>query len=76
MPRTARPLSRLPFGPRYSFSSCTSNVPAGKTNEAAEAIYEMSHPDANIIFGVQIDETMGPVLSITIVATGFGTFNS
>ena len=42
-----------------------------EVNEAAEAIYEMSHPDANIIFGAQVDDTMGSVLSITIVATGF-----
>ena len=42
-----------------------------QVNEAAETIYEMSHPDANIIFGAQIDESMGTVLSITIVATGF-----
>ena len=31
----------------------------------------MSDPDANIIFGAQIDESMGSVLSITVVATGF-----
>ena len=43
-----------------------------EVNEAAEAIYEMSDPDANIIFGAQIDEDMGSVLSITVVATGFG----
>jgi cell division protein FtsZ len=42
-----------------------------EVNEAAEAIYEMADPDANIIFGAQIDDSMGPVLSITIVATGF-----
>jgi len=53
-----------------------SDMTLQEVNEAAEAIYEMADPDANIIFGAQIDETMGPVLSITIVATGFGTFNS
>mmetsp|Transcript_44238 Transcript_44238/g.116252 ORF Transcript_44238/g.116252 Transcript_44238/m.116252 type:complete len:367 (+) Transcript_44238:23-1123(+) len=46
-----------------------------EVNEAAEAIYEMADPDANIIFGAQIDESMGSVLSITIVATGFGDWH-
>jgi cell division protein FtsZ len=48
-----------------------SDMTLQEVNEAAEAIYEMSHPDANIIFGAQIDESMGSVLSITVVATGF-----
>ena len=48
-----------------------SHMTLQEVNEAAEAIYEMSHPDANIIFGAQIDEDMGSVLSITVVATGF-----
>jgi len=43
-----------------------------EVNEAAEAIYSMADPDANIIFGAQIDDSMGSLLSITIVATGFG----
>lgn len=42
-----------------------------EVDEAANTIFEMSHPDANIIFGAQIDESMGSVLSITVVATGF-----
>lgn len=48
-----------------------SHMTLQEVNEAAEAIYEMSDPDANIIFGAQIDESMGSVLSITVVATGF-----
>ena len=42
-----------------------------QVNEAAKAIYEMADDEANIIFGAQIDESMGSVLSITVVATGF-----
>ena len=49
----------------------SSEVTLQEVNEAAEAIYEMSDADANIIFGAQIDETMGSVLSVTVVATGF-----
>ena len=51
--------------------SGSSDMTLQEVNEAAEAIYEMSHPDANIIFGAQIEESMGSVLSITVVATGF-----
>ena len=48
-----------------------SDMTLQEVNEAAEAIYSMSHPDANIIFGSMIDEDMGSVISITVVATGF-----
>ena len=51
--------------------SGASDMTLKEVNEAAEAIYQMSHPDANIIFGAQVDEDMGSVLSITVVATGF-----
>jgi cell division protein FtsZ len=50
----------------------SSDMTLQEVNAAAEAIYEMADPDANIIFGAQVDETMGNVLSITVVATGFG----
>jgi len=49
----------------------SSDMTLQEVNAAAEAIYDMSDPDANIIFGAQIDEDMGGVLSITVVATGF-----
>lgn len=49
-----------------------SDMTLQEVNAAAETIYGMAHPDANIIFGAQIDDTMGSVLSITVVATGFG----
>ncbi len=40
-------------------------------NEAAAIIRETAHPDANMIFGAVIDETMGDKLRITVIATGF-----
>uniref|UniRef100_A0A7S2ZY52 Plastid division protein FtsZ n=3 Tax=Rhodosorus marinus TaxID=101924 RepID=A0A7S2ZY52_9RHOD len=40
-------------------------------NSAAEVIYNSVDPDANIIFGALVDESMGEEMSITIVATGF-----
>jgi cell division protein FtsZ len=40
-------------------------------NEAAAIIKESAHPDVNMIFGAQIDETMGDEIRITVIATGF-----
>lgn len=41
-------------------------------NEAATLIQEEAHEDANIIFGAVIDESMGEMVRITVIATGFG----
>ena len=40
-------------------------------NEAAAIIKESAHPDVNLIFGAQIDESMGDEVRITVIATGF-----
>ena len=40
-------------------------------NEAAELIREAADPDANIIFGAGVDESMGDKVRITVIATGF-----
>ncbi len=40
-------------------------------NEAANLIMEEADPDANIIFGAGIDETMTDEVRITVIATGF-----
>lgn len=39
--------------------------------EAASLIQEQAHEDANIIFGASIDQDMGDVLKVTVIATGF-----
>lgn len=39
--------------------------------EAASLIQEQAHEDANIIFGASIDQNMGDVLKVTVIATGF-----
>lgn len=44
-------------------------------DEAAKAITEAADPDANIIFGTIIDETMQGEVKITVVATGFDHAN-
>jgi cell division protein FtsZ len=44
-----------------------------EVNEAARAVAEAAHPDANIIFGAMIDEKLGDdQVWVTVVATGFG----
>ncbi len=40
-------------------------------NEAAETIRKTAHPEANIIFGAVIDESMSDSIHITVIATGF-----
>jgi cell division protein FtsZ len=40
-------------------------------NESAEIIRKTAHPEANIIFGAVIDETMTDKIHITVIATGF-----
>jgi cell division protein FtsZ len=42
-----------------------------EVNAAAETIYEIVDPNANIIFGAVIDERMQGEVRITVIATGF-----
>ena len=43
-------------------------------NEAAEIIAESAHPDANIIFGTVVDDTLGDEVRVTVIAAGFDRF--
>ncbi len=43
-----------------------------EVNEAAKAVAEAAHPDANIIFGAMVDEKLDDQVWVTVVATGFG----
>ena len=45
-----------------------------EVNEAAEVIKETAHPDANIIFGASIDDSLGDAVRITVIAAGFDRF--
>jgi cell division protein FtsZ len=47
------------------------NLSLFEVNEAAEIVKRKAHPEANIIFGAVIDETLGDELRITLIATGF-----
>jgi cell division protein FtsZ len=43
-----------------------------EVNEAAKAVQEAAHPDANIIFGAMLDDKLEDEVWITVVATGYG----
>jgi cell division protein FtsZ len=47
-----------------------------EVNEAAKAVSEAAHPDANIIFGAMVDEKLDDQVWVTVVATGYGAKDS
>jgi cell division protein FtsZ len=42
-----------------------------EVNEAANIIAKAAHPDANIIFGAVVDDTLGDEVRVTVIAAGF-----
>jgi cell division protein FtsZ len=48
------------------------NLSLWEVNEAARAVSEAAHPDANIIFGAMVDEKLDDQVWVTVVATGYG----
>ena len=48
-----------------------SNLGIHEINEAASLITEHVHPDANVIFGMSIDDTLGDEVRVTVIAAGF-----
>jgi len=47
------------------------NLSLYEVNEAAELVSQAADPDANIIFGAVIDESLQDEIRITVIATGF-----
>jgi cell division protein FtsZ len=43
-----------------------------EVNQAATTIAEHCTPDANVIFGATIDDSMGDEMRVTVIAAGFG----
>src|SRR5213075_2560286 len=43
-----------------------------EVNEAAKAVSEAAHPEANIIFGAMVDDKLDDQVWVTVVATGYG----
>ncbi len=42
-----------------------------EVHQAASLIREQAHDDANIIFGATIDDSLGDLVKVTVIATGF-----
>ncbi len=42
-----------------------------EVNEAARIISDHAHPEANVIFGTAIDDSLGDEVRVTVVAAGF-----
>ncbi|MEB3052191.1 cell division protein FtsZ [Mycolicibacter sp. MYC123] len=45
-------------------------------NEAASLVQEAAHPEANIIFGTVIDDSLGDEVRVTVIAAGFDSVGS
>ena len=43
-----------------------------EVNEAAKTVSAAAHPEANIIFGAMVDESLEDQVWVTVVATGYG----
>lgn len=57
-------------GVLYNITGGT-DLTMSEVDEAAKTISQAADPDANIIFGAVIDETMVDQIKITVIATGF-----
>ena len=53
----------------------SSNMSLLEANDAAKYIYEVADPDAQIIFGVGVDEDLEDSIKVTVIATGFDSRN-
>ena len=51
--------------------SGASDMGLHEANTAAELVQRNADPEANIIFGTTIDDTLGDEIKITVIATGF-----
>src|SRR6186997_1645706 len=49
-----------------------SDIGLFEVNEAAEVVTGHADPNANVIFGAVIDESLGEDVRVTVIATGFG----
>ena len=48
-----------------------SDVTLTEVTDAANIIHSVAHPDANIIFGSVIDDSIGDAVRVTVIAAGF-----
>lgn len=49
----------------------SSNLALSEIHEASTLVQDVVHPEANIIFGTVIDDTLGDEVRVTVIAAGF-----
>jgi cell division protein FtsZ len=49
-----------------------SDLSLSEASEATALITKVADPDANVIYGIVTDESMGNAVKVTVIATGFG----
>ena len=55
-----------------NFMGAQDHLPMIEINEASTTVQEAAHPDAEIIWGVSVDDSLGDTIIVTIIATRFG----
>ena len=54
-----------------NFMGAQDSLSMMQVNEASTTVQEAAHPDAEIIWGVSVDESLGDTIVVTIIATRF-----
>lgn len=60
-------------GVLVNISARQDSLAMAEVTEATSRIYEEVHDDANIIFGVIFDDTLGDAMRVTVIATGINS---
>ena len=55
----------------FNIMGASDNLRMYEINEASTTVQEAAHPEAEILWGVSIDESMGETVRVTIIATRF-----
>ena len=55
-----------------NFMGAQDSLSMMEVNEASTTVQEAAHPDAEIIWGVSVDDSLGDTIIVTIIATRFG----
>ncbi|MBR0288462.1 MAG: cell division protein FtsZ [Selenomonadaceae bacterium] len=58
-------------GVLLNIMGATDSLSMLEINEASTTVQEAAHPDAEIIWGVSLDESLGDKVSVTVIATRF-----
>ncbi|MBR1646834.1 MAG: cell division protein FtsZ [Selenomonadaceae bacterium] len=55
-----------------NFMGAQDSLSMVEVNEASTTVQEAAHPDAEIIWGASVDDSLGDTIIVTIIATRFG----